>query len=110
MVDGVRHFEVIEDECVGCNLCVNVCPVENCITMVPLAAGVIDQRTEQPVSPVYANWTQHPNNPMAKAGGGVGFLAAGRGGRVVYWLPGAVFPFVAARALLNAASARIALG
>ena len=66
MVDGVRHFEVIDDECVGCNLCVNVCPVENCITMVPLAAGVIDQRTGQPVSPDYANWTTHPNNPMAK--------------------------------------------
>src|SRR3954454_10759067 len=33
MVDGLRHFEVIEAECVGCNLCVNVCPVENCITM-----------------------------------------------------------------------------
>ena len=66
MVDGVRHFEVIEDECVGCNLCVNVCPVENCITMEPLAAGVMDQRTGKPVSPVYANWTEHPNNPMAK--------------------------------------------
>jgi dihydropyrimidine dehydrogenase (NAD+) subunit PreA len=26
MVDGVRVFEVIDDECVGCNLCVNVCP------------------------------------------------------------------------------------
>ena len=45
MVDGVRHFEVIEEECVGCNLCVNVCPVENCITMEPLAAGVMDKRT-----------------------------------------------------------------
>ena len=66
MVDGVRHFEVIEAECVGCNLCVNVCPVENCITLEPLAAGVMDQRTGRPVSPVYANWTQHPNNPMAK--------------------------------------------
>ena len=31
--DGKRHFEVIDTECVGCNLCVNVCPVENCITM-----------------------------------------------------------------------------
>ena len=64
--DGKRHFEVMEDECVGCNLCVNVCPVENCITMVPLAAGVLDQRTGKPVSPVYANWTTHPNNPMAR--------------------------------------------
>ena len=39
MVDGERHFEVIEEECVGCNLCVNVCPVEDCITMEPLAVG-----------------------------------------------------------------------
>ncbi len=46
-VNGVRHFEVIEEECVGCNLCVNVCPVENCITMEPLAAGTLDQRTGQ---------------------------------------------------------------
>jgi dihydropyrimidine dehydrogenase (NAD+) subunit PreA len=66
MVDGVRHFEVMEDECVGCNLCVNVCPVEGCITMQPLRAGAIDERTGQPVSPVYANWTTHPNNPMAR--------------------------------------------
>ena len=64
--DGKRHFEVIDAECVGCNLCVNVCPVENCITMVPLAAGAIDPRTGGPVTPFYANWTQHPNNPMAR--------------------------------------------
>ena len=66
MVDGVRHFEVIEEECVGCNLCVNVCPVENCITMEPLAVGTLDKRTGIPVSPTYANWTQHPNNPSAR--------------------------------------------
>ena len=33
-VDGVRHYEVIEAECVGCDLCA-VCPVEECITLVP---------------------------------------------------------------------------
>ncbi len=66
MVDGVRHFEVMEDECVGCNLCVNVCPVEGCITMEPLAAGELDKRTGRVVEPVYANWTTHPNNPMAR--------------------------------------------
>ncbi|MDN2566553.1 NAD-dependent dihydropyrimidine dehydrogenase subunit PreA [Aquibium sp. A9E412] len=66
MVDGVRHFEVIDAECVGCNLCVNVCPVENCITMEPLAAGVVDQRTGRTVEPTYANWTTHPNNPAAR--------------------------------------------
>ena len=65
MVDGARHFEVIDAECVGCNLCVNVCPVEDCITMEPMLAGV-DPRTGNPISHDYANWTTHPNNPMAK--------------------------------------------
>ncbi|MBK8457188.1 MAG: NAD-dependent dihydropyrimidine dehydrogenase subunit PreA [Phyllobacteriaceae bacterium] len=64
-LNGARHFEVKDEECVGCNLCVNVCPVENCITMVPLAAGVLDKRTEKPVVADYANWTTHPNNPGA---------------------------------------------
>jgi dihydropyrimidine dehydrogenase (NAD+) subunit PreA len=63
LVDGKRHFEVIDEECVGCNLCVAVCPVEDCITMVPLAAGAVDMRTGQVVDAGYANWTTHPNNP-----------------------------------------------
>ena len=62
-VNGRRHFEVIEEECVGCNLCVNVCPVENCITMEQLAAGETDKRTGKAVSGDYSNWTEHPNNP-----------------------------------------------
>ncbi|WP_029040580.1 NAD-dependent dihydropyrimidine dehydrogenase subunit PreA [Cucumibacter marinus] len=65
-IDGKRGFEVIDEECVGCNLCVNVCPVEDCITMVPLDAGDIDKRTGKTVSPDYANWTSHPNNPAAR--------------------------------------------
>jgi dihydropyrimidine dehydrogenase (NAD+) subunit PreA len=65
-VNGKRHFEVIDEECVGCNLCVNVCPVDSCITMEPLAVGALDKRTRKPVSPTYANWTTHPNNPTAK--------------------------------------------
>ncbi len=65
-VDGVRHFEVVEDECVGCNLCVNVCPVQDCITMVALEPGTLDERTGKVVDPNYANWTTHPNNPMAR--------------------------------------------
>jgi len=65
--DGVRHFEVLDDACVGCNLCVNVCPVEDCITMVQLPAGALDERTGLMVDGSYANWTTHPNNPMAKA-------------------------------------------
>ena len=61
-----RVFEVKDDECVACNLCVDVCPVENCITMRELALGEIDPRTGRPVQP-YANWTTHPNNPMNQA-------------------------------------------
>jgi len=64
--DGKRHFEVMDDECVGCNLCVNVCPVEDCITMIQLEPGMLDQRTRRVVEPTYANWTTHPNNPMRK--------------------------------------------
>lgn len=65
MKDGVRHFEVKEEECVGCNLCVSVCPVESCITMRDLSPGEIDARTGEPVLAEPLNWTQHPNNPMA---------------------------------------------
>ena len=64
--NGVRHFEVMDDECVGCNLCVNVCPVEDCIDMVALPPGTIDERTGRVVTGKYANWTTHPNNPMRK--------------------------------------------
>ena len=67
MVDGKRHFEVIEEECVGCNLCVNVCPVEGCIDMVQLAAGSKDLRTGKSVKKKYSNWTEHPNNPSVIA-------------------------------------------
>ncbi len=63
--DGKRHFEVMDNECVACNLCVEVCPVESCITMVRQTSGV-DPRTNKPISPDYANWTTHPNNPMRK--------------------------------------------
>ena len=58
-----RVFEVQDDECVACNLCVNVCPVENCITMLTLEPGQIDERTGKVVEKEYANWTTHPNNP-----------------------------------------------
>lgn len=62
-----RTFEVIDAECVACNLCVDVCPVENCITMVQLEPGTLDARTGKTVEPDYANWTTHPNNPASTA-------------------------------------------
>lgn len=62
-----RVFEVIDAECVACNLCVDVCPVQDCISMVPMKAGEVDPRTGKVVSDDYANWTTHPNNPGAVA-------------------------------------------
>ncbi len=62
MKDGQRYYEVIDAECVGCNLCVNVCPVEDCITMERITEGV-DPHTGAPATG-YRNWKQHPNNPM----------------------------------------------
>jgi dihydropyrimidine dehydrogenase (NAD+) subunit PreA len=61
-VNGARHFEVIDAECVGCNLCVSVCPVLDCITMRPMTSGV-DPRTGRAITSVKADWTTHPNNP-----------------------------------------------
>ncbi len=63
-LNGKRHYEVIDKECVGCNLCVSVCPVENCISMEQMTSGV-DPRTNLPINNEYANWTTHPNNPTA---------------------------------------------
>ncbi|MEC5344092.1 NAD-dependent dihydropyrimidine dehydrogenase subunit PreA [Brenneria populi] len=65
MKEGERHYEVKEEECVGCNLCVSICPVEACISMRSLQPGEVDLRTGKTVSGEYANWTTHPNNPMA---------------------------------------------
>ncbi len=64
-VDGERKFVVKDEECVGCNLCVGVCPIEDCITMKPLTEGV-DPRTGLEVNPEHGDWTTHPNNPLRK--------------------------------------------
>ena len=57
-----RKFTVIDEECVACNLCVNVCPVDNCITMEPMNVGDIDPRTGKTIEDDHADWTTHPNN------------------------------------------------
>ncbi len=64
-IDGERRFEVIDKECVGCNLCVSICPVDGCITMEHMSSGV-DPRTGQRILSERADWTTHPNNPMRK--------------------------------------------
>ena len=53
-VEGRRRYEIIDAECVGCNLCAHACPVEYCITMVPVESG-------QP----HLTWKDHPNNPSS---------------------------------------------
>ncbi|MDA0368696.1 MAG: NAD-dependent dihydropyrimidine dehydrogenase subunit PreA [Proteobacteria bacterium] len=50
--NGTRRYEVIDKECVGCNLCMLVCPVENCITMERVDNG-------KP----YTQWSEDPRNP-----------------------------------------------
>ncbi|NJO38519.1 MAG: 4Fe-4S binding protein [Rhizobiales bacterium] len=52
-VDGQRRYEVIEEECVGCNLCAHVCPVERCITMQQVDTGL-----------PYMTWAEDPRNPQ----------------------------------------------
>ncbi|WP_226624762.1 NAD-dependent dihydropyrimidine dehydrogenase subunit PreA [Alloyangia pacifica] len=66
MSDG-RVFTVKDDECVACNLCVNVCPVEGCISMERMEVGATDPRTGKVVPAEFGDWTTHPNNPMARA-------------------------------------------
>jgi dihydropyrimidine dehydrogenase (NAD+) subunit PreA len=50
--NGARRYEVIDAECVGCNLCYHVCPVPGCIEMV-------EQKTGLPA----VDWLHDPRNP-----------------------------------------------
>jgi dihydropyrimidine dehydrogenase (NAD+) subunit PreA len=52
--NGGRRYEIIDEECVGCNLCAHVCPVDDCITMVSVPTG-------KP----YRTWKEHENNPSS---------------------------------------------
>src|SRR3546814_13626917 len=57
--NGTKRYEVIDAECVGCNLCMHVCPVEGCIAMVEVDNGK-----------GYMNWTQDPRNPFRRKAAG----------------------------------------
>ncbi|WP_338846949.1 NAD-dependent dihydropyrimidine dehydrogenase subunit PreA [Massilia sp. W12] len=56
LANDQRRYQVIEAECVGCNLCEITCPVTGCITMVAQDNG-------KP----YMNWQQDPRNPRRTA-------------------------------------------
>ncbi|VAV99039.1 NAD-dependent dihydropyrimidine dehydrogenase subunit PreA [hydrothermal vent metagenome] len=51
--DGKRRFTVVDEDCVGCNLCAIICPVPDCIEMTPV-------KNDLP----YLTWPHHPKNPM----------------------------------------------
>ncbi len=49
---GKNVYTVVDQECVGCNLCMHVCPVDDCITMERVDNG-------KP----YMTWLKDPRNP-----------------------------------------------
>lgn len=49
--DGKRIFTVVDEECVGCNLCAIVCPIPDCIEM-KTVVNDLD----------YVTWPHHPLN------------------------------------------------
>ena len=66
-LNGARHFEVREEDCVGCNLCVSICPVPDTITMRTLTPGETDRRTGQAVRAEPMTWATHPANATLMA-------------------------------------------
>lgn len=54
--DGKRTFTVVDEECVGCNLCAIICPVPECIEMRPV-------KNDLP----YLTWPEHPKNTLKVA-------------------------------------------
>ena len=50
---GGNVYKVVDDDCVGCNLCLHVCPIPDCITMVKEENG-------KPK----ITWPEHPDNPL----------------------------------------------
>ncbi len=54
--EGGRRFVVIDEDCVGCNLCMMICPVPDCITMEAVDNGL-----------PAVTWPEHPQNPARKA-------------------------------------------
>ena len=44
-MDPVSHItEVVDKDCTGCTLCLSVCPINDCITMVPRDGPYIPDR------------------------------------------------------------------
>ena len=54
--EGGRRFVVVDEDCVGCNLCMMICPVPDCITMEEVDNGL-----------PAVTWPEHPRNPARRA-------------------------------------------
>ena len=55
--NGTKQFIVVDEDCVGCNLCAHVCPVDNCISMIDVT----------PPEAEHLTWDKHPSNPNHRA-------------------------------------------
>ncbi|VDK47076.1 unnamed protein product [Dibothriocephalus latus] len=49
--DAKSHFPVVTEDCTGCNLCLSVCPIPDCITMVDRQIPYVPNRGLVPSSP-----------------------------------------------------------
>ena len=65
MVDGERRFEVIDEECVGCNS--SMCVQSKTASQWADSGRRSRQEDRQRRAIGYGNWTMHPNNPMSDA-------------------------------------------
>jgi len=47
--DNKTHLPHVTDDCTGCTLCLSVCPIPDCITMVPRSTTIKVNRGIDPV-------------------------------------------------------------
>jgi len=47
--DSHTHLPTVTDDCTGCTLCLSVCPIYDCISMVPRTTEYVPKRGIDPV-------------------------------------------------------------
>ena len=63
--DKDTHLPFITQDCTGCTLCVSVCPIPDCITMVPRTFAYIPTRGIQPDFEPYTEFIAHQKSTYA---------------------------------------------